>query len=367
MRYKRPLRQILSDHRDVWDHSGTRPAVRETFRKLIDCGTQALGAEIYASANETKLVYHTCKSKGCTSCGQKATLQWQREQWTQLPEVPYAGITFTMPDVLWAIFRTNRHLLHDLPALGGEVIKQYMHQRHGICPYILVVPHTFGRHLNFNTHLHILASAGGLKEHENRWLAPVGFDLETLRRMWRDAVIAYLQHALNARVLVSGTNTRSLHLLFDRQSQRRWIIHIDPIKSKTHFLQYAARYVRRPPIAEHRFTEINDKEVVFWTKDTRLKQRIQTRYAIRDFIAALAEQISDRYRHAIRYFGLLSPRSKRRTRNVLFTLLGQPIRRRPRRLTWAQSIKRYFGRDPLMDNAGEIMHYVGRQSPLRSR
>jgi hypothetical protein len=202
MRYKRPLKQILSDNRDLWDHPKTRPVVRENLTR-IDCGTPALGAEIYASTTETKAVYHTCKSKTCPSCGHNATLLWQREQWTQLPDIPYAGITFTMPNVLWRIFRGNRHLLHDLPALGGEVIKQYMHQRHGIRSLILVVPHTFGRHLNFNTHLHILASSVGLKEQENCWVTSVGFDLEVLRKMWRDAVMAYLRHALMAGVLTS--------------------------------------------------------------------------------------------------------------------------------------------------------------------
>jgi hypothetical protein len=363
MRYKRPLKRILSHNRALWDHAGTRPVVRENFNKMIDCGTHALGAELYASANETKSVYHTCKSKSCSSCGHKATLLWQREQWTQLPDISYAGITFTMPNVLWQIFRANRHLLQDLPALGGEVIKQYMHQRHGIRPFILVVPHTFGRHLNFNTHLHILASNGGLREHENCWVAPVRFDLEALRKMWRDAVMEYLKAALTAGVLASRSSTQNMRLLFDSQSRRRWIIHIDPIKSKTHFLQYAARYVRRPPIAEHRFTEINDKEVLFWTKDLRLKRRVRTRYLIRDFIAALADHVPGKYRHAIRYFGLLSPRSKRRTSIALFALLGQEVRSRPRRLTWAESIERYFGRNPLLDGSGKLMRHVGRQAP----
>jgi Putative transposase/Transposase zinc-binding domain len=363
MRYKRPLKQILSDNRDLWDHPKTCPVVRENFNKLIDCGTPALGAEIYASTTETKAVYHTCKSKTCPSCGHKATLLWQREQWTQLPDIPYAGITFTMPNVLWPIFRANRHLLHDLPALGAEVIKQYMHQQHGIRPSILVVPHTFGRHLNFNTHLHILASQGGLKVQENRWVSAVSFDLEFLRKQWRDAVIEYLKHAVTAGVLASRSSKQSMRSLFDSQGRRRWMIHIDPIKSKTHFLQYAARYVRRPPVAEHRFTEISDREVAFWTKDLRLKRRVQTRYTIGDFIAALADQVPAKYKHAIRYFGLLSPRTKHQTSIAFFALLGQSIRRRPRRLTWAESIERYFRRNPLLDSAGELMSYVGRQAP----
>ena len=38
--------------------------------------------------------------------------------------------------------------------------------QYGVRVLIVVVPHTFGRHLNFNAHLHVMVSAGGLKESE---------------------------------------------------------------------------------------------------------------------------------------------------------------------------------------------------------
>jgi hypothetical protein len=53
---REPLKQILIDTREYWDHPGTRPAVRENFIRMINCRTSALGAEIFASANEEKLV-----------------------------------------------------------------------------------------------------------------------------------------------------------------------------------------------------------------------------------------------------------------------------------------------------------------------
>lgn len=124
MRDKQPLMQILAATRGHWDRDETRPAVRENLEKVINCRTSALGAEVYASETEQKLVYHTCKSRACPSCGYRATLLWQREQWAALPDIPYSGLVLTMPSVLWPIFKQNRHLLHDLPALGATVIEQ---------------------------------------------------------------------------------------------------------------------------------------------------------------------------------------------------------------------------------------------------
>ena len=59
----RPLRQVLEMHRAVWDRDDTRSSVREAFAKVVDCGTEALGAEVFASDTEERVVYHTCKSR----------------------------------------------------------------------------------------------------------------------------------------------------------------------------------------------------------------------------------------------------------------------------------------------------------------
>ncbi len=116
-----------------------------------------------------------------------------------------------------------------------------------------------------------------------------------------------------------------------------------------HTYGYTGRYARRPPIAQHRFEHIDRHEIRFLTKDTRTKQRVITRYTTADFLAALADHVPDRYRHNIRYFGLLSPRSKGRTHDTVFALLGQERRGKPWRLSWAALIKKSFGVDPLLD------------------
>ena len=116
----RPLKQVLEMHRAVWDRDDTRSSVREAFARVVDCGTEGLGAEVFASEDEERVVYHTCKSRACPSCGHQATRAWQRDQWRELPDVPYAHVCLTMPDVLWPLFQRNRHLLHDLPVLGAQ-------------------------------------------------------------------------------------------------------------------------------------------------------------------------------------------------------------------------------------------------------
>ena len=63
---------------------------------------------------------------------------------------------------------------------------------------IVVIPDTFGRHLNFNCHLHILVSEGGLREDGTQWCARARLDRKALMPMWRYAVIALLREAERA-------------------------------------------------------------------------------------------------------------------------------------------------------------------------
>jgi hypothetical protein len=360
---KQPLKQILEATRSQWDRPEMRPAVRENFQKVLKCGTAALGAEVFASDSEEKLVYHTCKSRSCPSCGQRATLLWQRDQWAALPDIPYCGIGFSMPDVLWPIFRENRHLLHDLPALAAAVVQQWAKTMYGVRVLLMVVPHSFGRHLNFNAHLHIMVSAGGLKDAESRWVPKVRFDKQKLMRMWRYAVITYLRAAAKRGLLASTLSIEEIRDLLEEQYERWWNVHLASIKSKWHFLRYVARYVRRPPIAQHRFTRVTDSEVEFLTKDLKQRRIVTTRYLRAEFVDALAAQVPDRYRHAMRYFGLLSPGAKRTTSAAVFALLGQAKRTRPRRLGWASSLRKYFRKTPLIDSNGQAMRWARRIPP----
>jgi len=357
------LKRILEMHRTMWDDDKTRSSAREAFAKVIDCGTAALGAEVFASETEERIVYHTCKSRACPSCGHQATRAWQRDQWRELPEIPYAHVTFTMPDCLWPLFQHNRHLLHDLPVLGAQVLQQWARQKYGIRLLIVVIPHTFGRKLNFNSHLHILVSDGGLREDGTQWYAPARLDRNALMPMWRYAVITLLREGLRAGALQTDMDRDALLRLLTAQYERWWNTDIKPFRSKQQFLAYAGRYARRPPIAQHRFRGAGRQEIRFVTKDTRTKRMVETVYTPADFLAALADHVPDRYRHNVRYFGLLAPRAKSQTQDAVFALLGQKRLGKPGRLGWAASLQKSFGVDPLLDRNGERMRWERRLPP----
>ena len=360
---RQPLRALLTAHQGIWDQDDFRSSVRTEFQKVMMCGTEALGAEVFAFGDEERVVPHTCKSRACPSCGYRATRAWQREQWADLPEIPYVHLSLTMPDHLWPLFQQNRHLLHDLPAVGAIVLQQWARARYGVRLIIVVVQHTFGGYLNFNCHLHILVSEGGRRENGSGWSAKCEIDRNALMEMWRDAVIALLEEAADADVLDLEMDRDALDQLLTLQSKRRWITHINRFSGKKQFLAYAGRYARRPPVAQRHFRKISRQEVRYMTKDTRTKTRVETSFTPAEFLRLLADQVPDRYRHGVRYFGLLAPRVKGQKHDSVFALLNQRRRPKPARVPWASSIQKDFGNNPLMSRDGNRMTWVRREPP----
>ena len=162
---------------------------------------------------------------------------------------------------------------------------------------MVVVPHTFGHHLNFNCHLHILVSQGGLADDWTGWHLYAHLRHAPVMRLWRYAVITYLREASRKGLIdTSGC----LQALLTSQLSRPWIIDIKRFQGKRHVLAYAGRYARRPSIAQHRFRQADRQVVRFSTRETRTKRWVETTYSTPDFLTTLSDHIPDRGRHTVR-------------------------------------------------------------------
>jgi len=351
MPVRTPLKQFLTDTIPDWDHNGTPPNVRENLWKIVRCGTAALGAEVFASTTHQKIVYHTCKSRFCPSCGARTASIWQSKLEAAIPDTSYQEINFTMPKVFWSLFEQNRMLLNDLPSVGARAIDYWTKARFGARVILMVVQQTYGGFLNFHPHLHALISAGGLDETRLHWNADLQFakaeHKHELMLGWRFALLAYVNAALQANLLKSDRSADELELLLRAESTRDWNIFVGRKVRRQVVIDHIGRYIRRPPIAQYRFTRLNAKEVQYLAKDTRNKCLTPVRYTNQEFLALLVPHIADRYCNSMRYFGLLAPRSKNLL-SVVFDLLHQERRPQPAPLSWATSLTRTFGVNPLM-------------------
>ena len=106
--------------------------------------------------------------------------------------------------------------------------------------------------------------------------------------------------------------------------------------------------------------------VRFWYRDKKVRRRVDVQCSPEEFVERWSQHIPERYRHAVRSFGLFAPRSMQKTFDSVFAILGQERRPRPRPRRWAESIKRDFGRHPLLDSKGKRMRWVRRIAPRAS-
>lgn len=339
MYLQRPsIPKILKETEDFWDVEETPIEVRREFHKVIKCRTGELG---YSWRRLPSGVYvrraNSCKSRVCPSCGWKATLDWVNGIKALLPDCQYAGIGFSMPDVLWDVFWNNRSLLKDLPAIGGQVIATWAHKRFHCELPILVVRHTFGAHLNFNCHLHILVPEVGLDEIQFTLTKGVFFPKSILVPAWRDAVLDYFKAAVRGGMKLQSAHVYDLPHYLETQTDAYWNGKVEHHSKKTVFAKYIARYLRRLPISQRRMLPSDGGHVNFLVYDKKLKKTVPDRLRKEDFVSLLIQQVLKPWEHGVRYFGLLAPRRSREF-DLYWNLLGQVRPSRPARLTYADCL-----------------------------
>jgi len=357
------LKQIFKDHPGSWDHDDVRPDLRSAIRRMLACGTGELGKATYASLSGEELdIPYTCKGPACSSCAQRTILDWQLGLLSEFPNIPYAGVMFTMPSALWLIFKENRHLVYELSSFAANTLQEWADRQHGARVQIFTVTHTFGASLNFNPHVHLVVSSVGLDRSGNelvwnvRWCSKAIED--ALARLWRDSIVNYLLHALDLGQISTTKSQSELRELLEYHRDLWFKVGARQISSLDAVTKYISRYLRRLPIAEYKISSYDGERVQFWFIDKKTEKRVIQDCSAREFIDLLIGQLPDRYRHGVRYYGLLAPRSKGREFEVFLACLGKRRRPRPRRTPWRTLIWIKYRRDPLRASNGEIMKKV---------
>src|ERR1019366_5626606 len=200
-----------------------------------------------------------------------------------------------------------------LSTLAAEVILARVSAKYGLRVGVISILHTFNGELKFNSHVHTMVTGGGLHGSSDTWVSRVYYDRDALMEAWRKAVIELLRAALRAGQLRTKMSVDLMEEMLTQQEKRWWSIKIQSFENKWHFLQYAGRYVKRPPIPQRRITSIEERTVTFWFKDKRLRRKVEVQCSLEEFIDRWAQHIPERYQHAVRSFGLFAPRALRQT------------------------------------------------------
>ncbi len=331
-----------------------RPIVIENITKILACGSKELGYFKYRCPNHecghTKTIACTCKSRFCSSCGKKITDQWIAKMQQILPDTEWQHITFTMPCEFWPIFRMNRALLlKELSRIAANTLLK-IGKKKGILPGIFAALHTFGRKLNWNCHIHISTTAGGLNGDHTKYLK-IYFNKQAVESQWRYQIITLLRDNYEKLKLpkdISRICPDRFHFnqFLDQQYRRQWNVHFaETSKDHTHNIQYLGSYIKRPPISLSRLKHYDGAEVKFQYFDHYTKTKKTLLLSAFEFIARFIQHIPEKHFRMINYYGFLANRVRGQLLPKVRELLGQEVGEIPK-ITYAELLKQNFGIDP---------------------
>ncbi len=143
-------------------------------------------------------------------------------------ECEYQYITFTLPNTLWSIFRHNHWLLNKLFKYAANILLEWAKKK-GIDVGIFCALHTYGRKLNWNTHLHLSVTHRGICESTGLW-KPIYFQMKTTEPCFRVAIISLLGKSYDELDLSSEEcpyirNKTDWSCFLNSQYNHRWKLH----------------------------------------------------------------------------------------------------------------------------------------------
>lgn len=335
---KYTIKRILL-HNDNWKKFSTlysgriRPSIHKTINKLLSCKETFSGYHEYHCSNPecrtTKIIPHTCKSRACSSCGNKSIALWIFRQNNVFPDTSWQHITFTMPSELWDLFWYNRFLLDDISALAAECIKM-LAKNHNAIPGIFTAIHTFGRDLKRNVHIHLSTTTGGIDINSKKW-KPLFFPHKILKKLWKNKIIQLFRTHYNAGNLTFTPDLEkqinhcfSFSEFLNDLYKKTWIVHCSlPNDDYKYNLEYFGRYTKRPPIAESKLKHYSGEDIAFSFRNHNTDKHEDKSMNIFTFIAKFIQHIPDQGFRMIRYYGFLANRVRGNLLNFVYAALNQ--------------------------------------------
>ena len=108
------IKQIFKDQwnkfLDAYPNITIRDVVFTNVSRMLKCKTWDLSYAIFKcpDCGNEKIVPHTCKSRMCSSCGNKYNKQRETSIFSKLFKCKHRHVVFTIPDELRLYFRQDR-------------------------------------------------------------------------------------------------------------------------------------------------------------------------------------------------------------------------------------------------------------------
>jgi hypothetical protein len=328
--------------------------VRDVVDKMLGCGDLASGYSTYRCEHcqEVKRVAFSCKSSFCLSCCKVYIDDWVSHIGRTLYEgVPYRHVVLTVPDVIRMPFFHDRSLLADLMKCGVQMLSEALSwfKKVSLDVGYVVVLETAGRAGNWNPHLHILMTSGGVTP-KNRWRAVSYFPYDELHKRWQHHLLTML------KVRVPTPEMKQQVDGLWQKYPNGLVAYLEDGQvpgGGQGLASYLAKYVVSPPISLRRILGYDGQHVRYWYNDHESGKRKVAELPVLRFIGRMVQHILPKGFHRIRYYGLHATCKHQRVKSLLQRLwvaMGRAIKGTYRVVTrqvYQERVLASTGRDPL--------------------
>ena len=365
------LKKIFFDSHGHWDAfvqmhgSRIRPIVIKEVEKFRWCGDPKHGFKLLVceACHDTKIVPFRCKGRFCTTCSSGETEEWSHFMAEDVLQVNHRHVIFTIDEGLRVIFQKHRKLLKDLMDESVRIIQEWFKKKFKVIPGIIAGLHTFGARINFNPHVHMLVTMGGMKKN-GEWKVYDYIPFPMLRKQWQTVVLKLIRRSL------SDTEKEEVQPLLQKAYQNNgegFYVYAPKQKGNVKVqIGYIGRYIRRPAIALSRIEGYDGQNVTFKYHDKNDGQEKRETLTVEEFIGRLITHIPDEQFKTIRHYGVYSRRIKAVCKKLISVWQKEAhkwivkVKRTIRRRSWGQRIKEQTGKDPMVcPHCGDYYEYKG--------
>src|SRR5690606_14654699 len=277
--------------------------------------------------------------------------EWSRVMSEDVFQVNHRHVVFTIDQGLWEIFLRHRKLLKPYMDEAVKLVKSYFEKKLKVTPGIIAGLHTFGSRLNFNPHVRMVVTLGGMRKN-GEWKTYDFIPCEMLRKQWQTVVLKLIRRELTERE--KKQVQAKLQVAHNENGEGFYVNAPKQRGNVREQLGYIGRYMRRPAIAVHRIKEYDGEFVVFSYVDKKDGEEKTERISVEEFISRLIRHIPDEQFKTIRHYGMYSRRSKNLCKKVLSTWQQKArrwvvkVKKTLRRQTWRERIVASGKKDPLV-------------------
>ena len=301
------IQQIFQEHGNAYlERFGENMprAHRKVISAIRECRSGKRGHHLFScpDCGEEHVANSSCGNRHCPVCQNDKSSLWVYKQQLRLLPCTYFMATFTIPEELRAVARSNQEVVYRamFKSAAASLSTLEADKRFVGCKVagFFGVLHTWGRQLQYHPHVHFIVPGGGLTKDRSQWINANGnflVHVRALSKMFRGKLQKALSEAGLLDQIPAGVWSKD------------WVVHCKSVGDGRHTMKYLGAYVFRVALSESRIVDYDGQNVrIKYQKVGSAKWRYLS-LNVFEFMRRFLQHVLPTGFMKIRHFGFLSP------------------------------------------------------------